>query len=427
MIGDLLFASRSIDFRYNRAAGMINVANNGSTAIVNSLIADDNSPMPRDRVSFRYNHFDSAQSVTGFGPAIFDPATGVGTSFAQTKNYNLDRFTFSYEKTFLDQWMSVELRVPFSTTLSPNLGLSAGDVTGPPDANGVFPVTSTPQNTLGNQSTQLENLTLILKGLLYRSQTLNISGGLGIGIPTGADTSVRVTDYSGVPANGFATLQRVRDFHIDNETWSLSPFVAALYTPNDRFFAQGFFEVELPLNPSTINYTETTPLGGISQAQINLVQASFGGGPFLAPPFSIRTGISEQPLAHVDVGAGYWLVRDPSRSWVTGVAPTVELHYTGTLKSASVVTLPGDGLLQINPATGKNVPESPPQIGSQHNRLDFLDLTAATTFLIADRATVAVGAGVPLLNGYDRSFNWELHFQLNYYFGGPRSRFTPNF
>jgi len=43
-------ASRSVDFRYNRGAGPINVANNGSTSIVNPSVADDNSPLPRDRL-----------------------------------------------------------------------------------------------------------------------------------------------------------------------------------------------------------------------------------------------------------------------------------------------------------------------------------------------------------------------------------------
>ena len=36
MVGHLLLASRSIDFRYNRAAGPVNVANNGQTSIVNA-------------------------------------------------------------------------------------------------------------------------------------------------------------------------------------------------------------------------------------------------------------------------------------------------------------------------------------------------------------------------------------------------------
>jgi hypothetical protein len=418
MVGNLLLASRSVQFRYNRAAGPINVANTGSTSIVNSIIGDDNSPLPRDRVSFRYNHFDDAQSVTGFGPAVFD-ARGVGTSFAQSREYNLDRFTFSFEKTFLEQLVSVEMRLPFSTSLSPALDLSAGTVTGP--VPGGFGVNATPQNTLGHEGTQLENLTLIFKGLLYTSQSFHVSAGVGVGIPTGSDTDVRVTDFAGGTTQGVATLQRVRDFHIDNETWSLSPFLAVLGTPTDRFFYQGFLQFDFPLNSSTINYTETLPRGSAPPIFPSLVT-----GPALSPPFSVRTGISEQPLVHIDVGTGYWVVRDSSRTWITGIAPTVELHYTSTLKNASIVKLPQDGLVQIGP-TGQLIGEAPSQIGNQRNRVDILDMTVATTFLISERATLAVGAAFPLRGGDNRTYDWEAHLQFNYFFGGVRPRFAPNY
>jgi hypothetical protein len=419
MLGDLLFATRSIDFRYNRSAGPINIANNGATSVVNSTISDDNSPLPRDRISFRYNHFDNSQSVTGFGPAVF--TNGVGTSFAQTKDYNLDRYTFSFEKTFLDRLCSVELRVPFSTTLSPDLALSAGTVTGPANAAGAFPVTATPQNTLGNSSTQFEDISLIFKGLIYRSRQLNVSTGFGATLPTGSDTHVVVTDFTGSSTQGSATVQRVRDFQINNETIALSPFLAALYTPNNRFFAQGFAEVDFPLNSSSIFYNESIPRGTPPPVSTILTPNA------LQTPFSVNNGITDQPLLHIDLGAGYWVLRDPMREWITGIAPSVELHYTTTLKNASVVTLPGDGLLQLNSA-GRLVGEAPPQVGSQRGRVDLLDLTAGTTFLIAERSTLAVGAGVPLRSGDNRTFDWELHVQLNYFFGAPRQRITaPNF
>ena len=260
MIGNLLMASDSVNFRYNRAAGPVNVANNGSTTIVNPAVADDNSPIPRDRIGFRFNFFDNAQQVTGFGPPVFNPQTGVGTSFPQTRDYNVERYTFNFEKTFLNQWGSVELRIPFSTGLSSNLNLSAGDITGPVTAAG-FPVTSTPERTLGSDGTQFDNMTLIFKGLLYRSSPLAVSAGVALGIPTGADTDVRIIDYSGMTGQGVATVQRERDIHIDNETWSLSPFLAAVYTPTKRFFTQGFLQFDFGLNNSTINYSNTFTQG----------------------------------------------------------------------------------------------------------------------------------------------------------------------
>src|SRR5688572_18265144 len=66
----------------------------------------------------------------------------------------------------------------------------------------------------------------------------------------------------------------------------------------------------------------------------------------MAPPFTVTESIEEQTLLHVDLGVGYWLLRNPEASWITGFAPTVELHYTTTLEDADVAVLPGDGLIQ---------------------------------------------------------------------------------
>lgn len=433
MLGHLLMASRSVNFRYNRAAGPINVANNGSTNITNPAVADNESPIPRDRVSFRFNYFDNAQQVTGFGPAVFNPQGTVGTAFAQTRDFNVERYTFSFEKTFLNQWGSVELRVPFSTGLSSNLDLSAGNITGPVTGSG-FAVTSTPDQTLGSEGTQFENMTLLFKGLVYRCNTLAVSAGLALTMPTGDDTNVRVVDYSGTtPATqGVAAIQRERVIRIDNETWSLSPFLAAVYTPTKRLFTQGFLQFDFPLNTNTINYSDrfTQVAPGTPQptiAQLSQVPSLMIRPNSLRPSFAVPSGISEQPLMQVDWGVGYWLLRDPSRTWITGIAPSLELHYTTTLKDASVVTLPGDTFLQIDPGTGRLVQEQPPRVGNLHNRVDILDMTVASTFLVSDRATVATGFSFPLMGRDNRTFDWEFQLQLNYYFGGTGRRFTPNF
>jgi hypothetical protein len=421
MIGDLLFASRSVTFHYNRAAGLINVANPGSTSVVNSAIADDNSPLPADRVYFRFNYFDDAQSVTGFGPPVFD-SHGVGTSFADTRTFNLERYTFGFEKSFLDGMASVEMRVPFVTTLSSNLDLSAGSITGPATGPTTpfgpsFPVTSTPGSTLGSDGTQFDDIELIFKGILCRNETLTLSAGLGITVPTGQDTNVAITDYSGTVTQGLASIQRFRDIHIDNETWALSPFVAGVYSPSKRFFLHGFLEFDFPLNDSTINYSDTFTRGQAIAPPPSLT----GGVPILMPPFSTRTGISEQSLMHVDLGAGYWLLRDNDRPFLTGIVPTLELHYTTTLQDASIVSLPGDGLFDINTGPGRPLVAEPgPQVGNQRNRVDLLDMTIGSTFVLSNRATLATGVSVPLLGGDNRTFDWEFHLQLNYYFGAPR-------
>src|SRR5262249_42111838 len=147
-----------------------------------------------------------------------------------------------------------------------------------------------------------------------------------------------------------------------------------------------------------------------------LNQAGLLRFPSLDPPFAVRSGITEQTLMQLDWGAGYWLLRDPSRTWITGIAPSLELHYTTTLQNASVVTLPGDPLFQIDPNNPRRlIQEQPPRVGNLRNRVDILDLTVASTFLISNRATLATGFSFPLKRDSDRTFDWEFQLQFNYY------------
>jgi hypothetical protein len=100
MIGDLLGAGRSVRFFVNRSAGAGFINAVGATNLVNPAVADNNSPVPFDRVYFRYNHFADALSVTGASdqPAI-QIAPGVFQAFTATRHYNFDQYTFGFEKT----------------------------------------------------------------------------------------------------------------------------------------------------------------------------------------------------------------------------------------------------------------------------------------------------------------------------------------
>jgi hypothetical protein len=437
MIGNLLFGSHSVGFFINRTQGATFINSLGSTNISNPKVADDNSPIPRDRFSFRYNFFHDAQQVTGISsaPGVFDPQLQAFVQGTTTKNYNVNEYTFQFEKTFLNQQASIELRVPFSTGLASKLNLSAANVTGigqGVDLNGVplvppvqaIQVVETPQNTLGHEDTEWGNLSLIFKGLLCKNNCFAISAGLALGIPTGQDTDVTVTDFLGDPAFNNLSIQRVRDFHVDNDTWSLSPFIGALWTPGPRFFSQGFLAVDVPLNSSKFSFNETAPI---------VLNGPFPSGalPGITPPFSVDGRIAEQTLLQVDWGAGFWLMRNPNSSWITGIAPTLELHYTYTLDNAQIINLPHDTTGVITPIPGAppgtvQLSSAPnPTIGNLRNRLDILDLTVGTTFAVGQRCTVAPAFSFPLRGGDDRTYDWEFQLQFNYYFGGtPR---TPNF
>src|SRR5262249_14177050 len=153
----------------------------------------------------------------------------------------------------------------------------------------------------------------------------------------------------------YAEVQRIREFVIENETFAFSPFVAVLATPTDRFFAQGFLQLDLPINDSDYSFSSTFPgVAGRTPDQLGL-----------APVFTSGR-LREETLRHVDVGAGLWVVRTPQARWISGWAPTVELHYTTALDDAEIVQLPNDGS-QRRTGGGGSAPAPGPQIGNLRN------------------------------------------------------------
>jgi hypothetical protein len=423
MIGNLLGAGRSVSFFINRTQGAVFINGLGSTNISNPKVAENNSPLPEDRAYFRYNFFSQALSVVGVSssPPVFDPALGAFRQGTATKFYDVNSYTFGFEKTFFHRMLSVEVRIPFSQTLSSDLNLSSGTVIGTSadsvdtDGNPLpgipsLRIVETPQNTLGNERTEFGNMTVILKALIFGSPKVAISTGLSFGLPTGDDTHVVVTDFLGRSNVNSVDLQRVRDFQVGNDTVSISPFLAALYKPTDRFFAQSFAEFDFPVNPSAVTYTETVPLN-VGQPFVATTPGT------LTPPFTVHHHLDEQKLFQLDLGIGYWLFRNPEGHRLTGLAPTVEMHYTTTLNNAAIVTLPRDPSTIATPNALLTPPA--PTVGNRNNRLDIVDLTLGTTFEFARRTTLATGFSLPMRGQENRTFDWEFQLQLNYYFGGP--------
>jgi hypothetical protein len=423
MMGDLLYGSRSVTFPYSRASGASAALVTGATSIFNPKVAEDESPLPQNRIYFRYNFYNDAQAVVGLGASstVLPPgASAPLTVFTPTtKLYDYHLYTFGFEKTFWNNMMSFELRVPLQTSLASSLDLRAGSVTSFTPATAstppVFGVASTPQDTLGNTDTEFGNMTMLLKALLYRDPNWALTFGLSMTAPTGQDEKVSVTDFTGLINIANNNLARFRQFQIDNETWSLSPFLAALWVPNQRWFAQGFLEFDAPLNKSTVTYTEVTTSPGFEASPLTL--GILDQNPTaLIPPIAVHDRIREQMLLHVDVGTGFWLMHDRNRDWLTGIAPTVEVHYTGALDKAQIITLPQDPAVT---ATSSNTfaIQPPPTIGNLRNRVNIVDLTVGTTFEIASSSTVAAGFAFPLTQGDNKTFDWEFQLQLNYYFG----------
>lgn len=161
-------------------------------------IADNTSPMPRDRVFFNYSYFDNVPLAAG----------GV----------NVNRFTPGLEKTFFDGLYSFEARFPFATTLDSNILLDG---------------------ITNDDGVEFGNVVLYNKLLLHSTPTFALSAGLGITLPTADDLTV-------------SRAEGPRLVEIENESVHLLPFLGALWAPTDRFFVQGFVQFDLDANGNTV-------------------------------------------------------------------------------------------------------------------------------------------------------------------------------
>ncbi|TWT63341.1 hypothetical protein [Rubinisphaera italica] len=74
MLGDLLRANQSFSFPYNLAGDIAGTEANGTLRSRNPKVAENNSALPRNRISIRYNYFSDAATITGlepFGDPVF--------------------------------------------------------------------------------------------------------------------------------------------------------------------------------------------------------------------------------------------------------------------------------------------------------------------------------------------------------------------
>jgi hypothetical protein len=244
----------------------------GGGAVGLTKMSDGNNPLPRDRVFFDYDYFNNA------------PLSANGV--------NVNRFAPGFEKAFFDGLASLQVIVPFASTLSSDI-----------NADG-------PSNT---SRAELGDVYLALKGLLYRGDALNVCAGLGVDLPTADDTRVLTSDGT--------TVLRVR-----NDAVLLTPYFAYLLTPNDRLFFQNWFQFVFDANGNPVEAQ-----GGLGGLQ------NFGN-------------INLQSLLEIDAQLGYWLYRPGDGAGrLRGLAPFVELHYNSTMGGADVVQAGG---FTVGPAVG---------------------------------------------------------------------------
>lgn len=355
MIGDSIGGSCATVLFQGQVVGTVNHPILGCTR---TKIAENNSPMPRDRVYFGYQHFHNA---------IENSVTGIigGTDVEVT---SIDKFLLGAERTFGEGRMSVQFQVPFSGELNRSLRADVGSfVTGP----------SAPEAT----TVEFGNISLAIKALLYENCCcgLKVSGGVLLEMPTAPNVRIRVL----ADPTPFLNPIDYR-FLYENESYILSPFLAVLYAPNRRAFFQAFTQVENDVSGSDLFFRPI--VNGVQQGQ---QEFNFTG----------------QRILRVDIGGGVWLYRNPCAAHLTGVALLVEDHISSTLDDADVFNTPTPGL-----------PGGSISLGNISNRVDINNLTVGIHSEFANLTSVSAAAIMPLRSGEEKPFDFEFQLQVNRFF-----------
>jgi len=243
-------------------------------------------------------------------------------------DFDVDRFIIGAEKEFHQGLFSFELRLPVSSSISINEGFA------------------------GASGGSVGNLGVIGKLLLFAVRDWSCVAGCGLSLPTGGDSSGFVFDSP---------------FVLRNEAVHLLPYTGLMYV-NGPFFSHGFGQLDIPLNSNSIDVS------------------SNGFDP------AVSGSLKPQTLMLLDLVAGMWLYRNRLQRFFSGVAASVELHYTHALEDTGSFNV-AQQTENFNFSNGQN-------------RIDYLNFTAGVTVQLTPLAALQVGYTTPLNNG-DRSFDGE--------------------
>ena len=301
-------------------------------------IGSNQSPLPQHRVFFNYQYFDDALRVSRFND--FDTPT----PDIESQDIDVNRYTVGGEALIWRNIASIQLQVPIISTLDSTIVGFDDDTIGDPLPAG--------------KDTQLGNIALALKVLLYRDCCVAYSAGLGIDLPTADDI--------------FFENDSDESIFVENETVTLSPFVGMLYTPNSRFFAQGFAQASLPTNGNTVTRRDLP-------------------GPDMVGE------LDEQSQLYLDLAVGYWLYKNCCCNSVRGLAPIAELHYTTNLEDGDPLVFEDDESIIVP------------------NDADFLNLTLGAIVALGN-TQVRPAAVIPLSDDDDKPFDYEFTVQINQFF-----------
>jgi hypothetical protein len=293
-------------------------------------LAENSSPIPRSRVFVNYSFFND----TALAPEGVD----------------LHRVTPGFEWALLGDSVSVEVRAPFASSLDSDVNF--------------FGRTSTREVTFGN-------VTGWLKALMWESDTLSWSAGVGMTIPTADDFTVQ---------EGGATL-----FEVGNSSYHVLPFLGFLWTPSERCFLQGFLQFDIDANGNPVyvsSFNNGLPTGNLTKIG----------------------NVNDATYAFIDVGFGYWMYRNRHcDGFINGFAPTIELHYNAATRSADTIRIDDFAGLGANVRAGSG------------GDLESTNVVFGMTAIVGTSGTLTLGYATNV--GGDKQHDGEFRAYFNWFFG----------
>ncbi len=275
-------------------------------------VADNQSPMPQDRLYFDFNYFNNINKAA-------NERLGIDVHDVQAYSY-----TFGVEKTFLNGDASIGLRVPIN---------SLSTVSGSAGFDGTW--------------TDIGDLTVILKYLVFKDQEGDaLSAGLAVTAPTGP------RGFAG--ANQFAT---------PNPT-VIQPFMGYRVAMGQDWFVQGFFAGDFPTDQSdvTMFYSDV----GVGYFLVRRPQCSPNILTAIVPTFEVHVN---DPLNHRGAFNGLDLVGTADVvNLTTGI--TFEINHRSTFTFGIVTPVTGpkpfdiEVLAQVNWSFGYSARSGQPVINN---------------------------------------------------------------
>lgn len=242
-------------------------------------IAENNSPIPRDRVFLNYSYFDDVR---------------LGRDSIDVK-----RIVPGLERTFFDERMSLTVQLPFASTLNSDITLDGAT---------------------DGRTTEFGNVNLVLKAVLHETPRCLWSGGLQVALPTADDVHVRLSDGT----------ELVR---LENEAVHLLPYLAAACRHSERFFSLWYAQADFDVNgnPVLLNDLAGTlqPLGRNKELPFFYADVTLGYWLYRDRPLVLEETTPHGNFVHVQSTGGL--------GYLTGIAPMLEFHYNRSLDDADVI------------------------------------------------------------------------------------------